>query len=243
MSFAPRNRARSWGSDAVVLSLVLSPLVIPCLSATAGASTLSASSLMSLALKNAVKAGWVHEVEHASAPGHSFSMDNDIGTSAGRQIIDSNGAHAEVIVLHKVAYIYGDKKAVADYFQLSTTDPAKYANKWLSISSTTTGYATISDAVTLTSDFADVTIPGKVTRGPAVMLDGRKVISIHGAVAATSTTAAIKATLYVTTSTPRLPVELHLTTKTETVTTSWTRWGHTVKLKAPPKVTPLTQQP
>jgi hypothetical protein len=244
MSFALSNPARSWGRGALVMSLALASLVgAAYVSGDAGASTLSASSLMSLALKNAVKAGWVHEVESASAPGHSFSMDNDIGTSEGRQIIDSNGAHAKVIVLNKTAYIYGDKKAVADYFQLSTTDPAKFANKWLSIGSTSSGYSTVSDAVTLASDFTDVTIPGKVTQGSPVLLNGRKVIPIHGTAAATSTTAAIKATLYVTTSTPRLPVELHLVSKSETVTASWTKWGHAVDLKVPPNVTPLTQQP
>jgi hypothetical protein len=225
----------------MVLSLSIAPLLgVPAAIDASSASTLSPSALMTLALANAVKAGWVHEVEHASAPGHSFSMDNDIGTSEGRQIIDTNGAHAEVIVFKDEAYIYGDKKAIADYFQLSSSDPAKYANKWLSISATSSGYAAVSDAVTLKSDFNDVVIPGKVTEGSPVVLHGRKVIPLHGAAAKTSTTPAIKATLYVTTSTPVRPVELHLKSTSETVTATWSKWGHEVRLKAPAKSSPIT---
>lgn len=240
MPFASFRSPLSWGRGAAALGLsVTALLAVPAM--TAGASTPSASALMSLALANADKAGWVHEVELASAPGHSFSMDNDIGTSEGRQVIVTNGAHAEVIVFKKEAYIYGDKKAVADYFQLSTTDPAKYANKWLSIPVTSSGYATVSNAVTLKSDFTDVTIPGVVTLGPVTVVNGQKVTPIHGAAAATSTNPAIKATLYVTTSSPVLPVELKLTSTQETVTASWTKWGQTVNLKAPAKSAPLVK--
>jgi hypothetical protein len=226
---------------ALLVSLMIAPLLlVPVTIGVANASTLSPSALMSLALANAVKAGWVHEVEHASAPGHSFSMDNDIATAEGRQIIDTDGAHAKVIVFKDEAYIYGDKKAIADYFQLSSTDPAKYANKWLSISSASSGYATVSKAVTLKSDFLNVTIPGVVTEGRPVTLNGQQVIPIHGGAPKTSTAPAIKATLYVTTSSPVRPVELHLTSTSETVTATWSKWGHVVDLKAPAKSSPIT---
>jgi hypothetical protein len=237
--FLSSRMARRRG--ALLVSLTIAPLlIVPATPGGAGATTISPSTLMSLALANAVKAGWVHEVEHASAPGHFFSMDNDIATTEGRQIIDTNGAHAEVIVFKNEAYIYGDKKAIADYFQLSKTDPAKYANKWLSISSTSSGYATVSEAVTLKSDFTDVVIPGVVTEGSPVTLNGQKVIPIHGGAPKTSTTPAIKATLYVTASAPVRPVELHLTSTTETVTATWSKWGQAVDLKAPAKSLPIT---
>jgi hypothetical protein len=240
MSAFTMHFVKTWRRGVVGLSLTFAALALPATTTTANASTLSPSALMSLALANALKAGWVHEVEQANAPGHSFSMDNDIGATEGRQIIDTNGAHAKVIVLKNEAYIYGDKKAIADYFQLSSTDPAQYANKWLSISATSSGYATVSNAVTLKSDFADVAIPGVVTEGRPVKLHGQRVIPIHGGAAATSTTPAIRATLYVSTSTPVRPVELHLLSKGETVTATWSQWGHAVSLAAPKTSTPIT---
>jgi hypothetical protein len=221
------------------LCVTATPFLLPSAS-TAGAATLSASALMSLALKDAVAAGSVHEVERATAPGHLFTMDNDIATTSGRQIINSDGAHAQVIVVKDVAYIYGDKKAVADYFQISTTDPAKYANRWLSIPSTDSAYKTVSNAVTIKSDFTDVKIPGVVTRGATVEVNGQKVVPIKGSAPATSTSAKINATLFVTASSPVRPVELHLATTSETVTTTWSKWGAAVVLSAPAKSSPLT---
>jgi hypothetical protein len=207
----------------------------------ADAASLTPAALMTRALGNAARSGWVHEVERATAPGHRFSMDNDIGTSESRQVIDGDEAHAEVLVIKKTAYLYGDEKAVADYFQLSSNDPAKYANKWLSFSSTSSGYAAVSQAVTLASDFSNVSIPGKLGEGPVVTIDAQKAVPLHGTAAATWSTTAIKATPCITKSTPIVPVELRLVSKTETVTATWSKWGHRVVLSVPPHATPLTQ--
>ena len=102
---------------------------------TAGASAPapSAPRLMALAIHNAESAGWVHEVTHATDSGHIFSMVNDIGATEGRQVILSDGAHARVLVVNGDAFLYGDDKAIANYFGLSTTDPQKYSNQWLEI--------------------------------------------------------------------------------------------------------------
>jgi hypothetical protein len=238
MHVVSRSFLRIWGLGALTFCLTASPLLLSS-GADAGASPLSASALMALALKDAVAQGSVHEVELATAPGHSFSMVDDIAAASGRQIINSDGAHAEVLVVKDVAYIYGDKKAVADYFQISTTDPGKYANRWLSIQSTNSAYATVTNAVTIKSDFTDVTIPGTVTRGASTVLNGQQVVPIKGSAPATATSAKINATLFVTTSSPVLPVELRLISKSETVTATWTKWGHRVTLSAPATSTPL----
>ena len=239
MHLVPRSSPRSWGLGALTLCVAVAPFLLPSAPAS-GATPLSASALMSLALKDAVAAGSVHETERATAPGHLFTMDNDVATTSGRQIITSDGAHAQVIVIKDVAYIYGDKKAVADYFQISTTDPAKYANRWLSIPSTNLAYKTVSDAVTIKSDFTDVKIPGVVTRGAAIKVDGQKVVPIKGSAPATSTSAKINATLFVSASSPVLPVELRLVSASETVTATWSKWGTAVVLSAPAKSSPLS---
>lgn len=235
-----RSSLRFWGLGTLTFCITAAPLFLAT-GSEAGASQLSASALMALALKDAVNAGSVHEVELATAVGHTFSMVDDVAAASGRQVITSDGAHAQVIVIKDVAYIYGDKKAVADYFQISTTDPAKYANRWFSIPSSNSAYATVSNAVTITSNFTDVTIPGAVTRSADTVLNGQKVVPIKGSAPATSTSAKINATLFVTTSSPVRPVELRLVSKTETVTATWSKWGETVALSAPAKSSPLTK--
>jgi hypothetical protein len=71
------------------------------------------------------------------------------------------------------------------------------------------------------------------------VLNGQQVVPIKGSAPATATSAKINATLFVTTSSPVLPVELRLISKSETVTATWTKWGHRVTLSAPATSTPL----
>jgi hypothetical protein len=218
---------------------VITGLSIPLSSPSASGATQTPFALMSLAVHDAVKGGWVHEVERATAPGRSFSMNNEIGTTEGRQIIVSSGAHAEVILLGKTAYIYGDDKAVKSYFQLSTTDPAKFANKWLSLTASSSNFADVTSAVTLQSDFQSVTIPGVLKEGKPVELNGQLAVPISGTIPQTASNATIKATLYVSKSLPVLPLEFHLASATETYVVTWSQWGHSVVLAAPKNARPL----
>jgi hypothetical protein len=202
---------------------------------TAAASTPapSASQLMSLAIHNAESAGWVHEVSNATRPGHTFSMVNDIGATQGRQVVVSDGAHARVLVLNGNAYLYGDNKAIANYFGLSTTDPQKYANQWLELKPSNSDYSTVSAAVTLASDFSHVSLPGSLREGRIVTIKGHKVRPISAHIAATSQTPASTATLYITTSGRILPFEYRAVAKGFTSITSWSNWGNRVTLIAP----------
>ncbi len=241
MPASPRHLSLSWRISALTLCAALAVLSVPLASAPSSGAPLTPFALMSLAVHDAVKAGGVHEVEKASAPGRTFSMNNDIGATEGRQVVVSNGAHAEVILIGQEAYIHGDDKAVKTYFGLSSTDPAKYANKWLALTSSSSEFAAVSDAVTLQSDFQTVTIPGTLKEGSTVVLNGQKVIPIEGTIPATTSNTAIKATLYVSKSSPVLPAEFRLTSSSDSFTVTWSKWGHAVTLAAPKTSHPIAK--
>src|SRR5580704_3761327 len=189
---------------------------------TASASTpTSASQLVTLAIHDAVGSGWVHETINATESGHSFSMVNDIGATEGRQVIISNGAHGKVLVINGDAFLYGDDKAIANYFGISTSDPQKYANQWLELKPTSSDYSTVSDAVTLASDFDHLVMTGTLKEGKIVTIKGHKVRPISGHVPATSESPAGNATLYVTTSGKILPFEYQVVGKGVKSTASW----------------------
>lgn len=201
---------------------------------TASASTpTTASQLVALATHDAIGSGWVHESINATESGHSFSMDNDIGSTEGRQVIVSDGAHGKVLVIDGDAYLYGNDKAIANYFGISTSDPQKYANQWLELKPSSPDYSTVSDAVTLASDFDHVVMSGTLTEGKIVTIKGHKVRPISGRVPATSETPAANATLYVTTSGKILPIEYLVVSKGIRSTTTWSDWGRRVTLIAP----------
>jgi hypothetical protein len=201
---------------------------------SAGASSpTSASQLLALAIHDAVGSGWVHEDTNATESGHTFSMVNDIGTAQGRQVIVSDGARGQVLVIDGNAYLYGDDKAIANYFGISTSDPQKYANQWLELTPTSSDYSTVSAAVTLQSDFEHLAMPGTVKEGGIVTIKGQKVRPISGHIPATSQTPAGNATLYVTTSGKILPFEYQVVGRRYKSTTKWTDWGHKVTIIAP----------
>jgi hypothetical protein len=166
-------------------------------------------------------------------------MNNEIGTSGGRQIIVSSGAHVDVILIHNTAYTYDDDKAVKSYFQLSTTDSAKFANKWLSLTASSSEFAAVSSAGTLPSDFQSVTIPGALEEGTPIELNGQLAVPISGTIAQTSSNTAIKASLYVSKSLPVLLLEFHLASASKTYVVTWSQWGHSVVLAAPKNARPL----
>jgi hypothetical protein len=165
-------------------------------------------------------------------------MDNAIGTSAGRQIIDSDGAKSTTIVLDNTAYIRGDLKAIVSYFRFSTRHPKAIADRWISLSSTNAGFANVSASMTLASDFHQIGILGPLTEDPKATLDGLRVVPIKGHVKTSKGTAA--AILYVTATGTILPIEFHVTSGKISQTIVWSEWGRTVTIVAPGTSIPIT---
>jgi hypothetical protein len=182
----------------------------------------------------------VHDVQSAIEPGHKFNATNDIGAKSGRQVIAIDGSHSTVIVLHDMAYIKGNEKAIVDYFQIPTKHPAAAAGKWISLAPTDGGYAAVSSAVTIASDFGSVTILGPLREGAVVTLGGHKVLPIIGHVKGSSGST-VPATLYVTTSGTVLPVEFHVSKGSFSETTSWSDWGESIVLVTPAPSTPIAR--
>ncbi len=232
---------RAWGAALVpALGLGAAAAVVVGGTAPSGAaapapSSASAAALEATAMQDAVNSGWVHEVSHASAKGHLFSSDNDIGTFEGRQIIDTDQAQAEVVQIGQEAYIRGNATAISNFFGLTKNDPQQLANTWISVLPSDGGeYTTVIDAVTLKSDFQDESksISGPLSEGHPVTVDGQRCLPITGHVAS-GTGATATATLYVTDSKRPLPVALKASNNTVVSTTTWSRWGQPATLTAP----------
>ena len=203
----------------------------------------SAQSLVRTAMHNALGQRWVHETVQASSQGHTLTMTNDIGINEGRQVIDADGARAMVILVNATAYIEGDAKAIANYFQLQAPDPAKLAGKWISITSGDSEYLAVTEAVTLKSDFGQNTLKGPFTKGRVTKEDGREVTPIH-AFASSPSALPVPVTLDVTAKGTVLPIAIHTSSKQIAETVAWSRWGQAVVLVPPPSAVPIsTVQP
>jgi hypothetical protein len=210
--------------------------------AGAAAPTPSAGALITQALSDAKNGGWVHEVTKAKETGHTFSAINDIGQTEGRQSIRNDATRAKVMLVGGVAYIEANSDGVANYFQLTTKNPGKLAGKWFTVTSSDANFGTVTAAVTLSSDFNELQISGPFKVSKQTVVNGQKVIPVHGFIAGQTNGPKAAVTLDVTATAKPLPIKFMVSTKTVTETTSWSRWGHAVKLAAPAHPQPIPNQ-
>jgi hypothetical protein len=236
-------RSRRAGSSiaSVVLLFGFGAGLAACGSGSNGNSSSSqASKLLAAAFKNAIARQWVHEVIGASQPGHSFSEVNDIGATAGRELIESDGARSTTLLVDHTVYLRGDAKAVVSYYHLPK-HPLSYAGKWISVSSTSRAYVSTSTGVTLASDFNHIKLLGPFSEGSVVTIDGVRVVPINAHVTPTANSVTAVVTLYVTASGPTLPVEFHAVSGKITEMITWSGWGHKVTIVAPHTSIPLAK--
>ena len=167
-------------------------------------------------------------------------MVNDIGPTSGRQVIDAGGGHSVVIVAGDRAYFRGDAAALAGYYQFPVTVAREYAGKWMSLGPSDTGYAQVSGAVTLASDFSQIAIHGPLAARPITMPDGRRAIAISGTATGPTGTPA-PATLVVTATGSTLPIALREGDGQASQMVTWSRWGQPVAFSAPAGATPISR--
>jgi hypothetical protein len=208
-------------------------------SATAAPAKKSPYTLITQAFTNAEHAGWVHEVTKGKQGGHTFSADNDIGTSEGRQIIQSDAARAQVVLIKGVAYVEGNAKGIENYFGITNVHPKRLAGKWLSLTSKDAEYSTITTAVTLKSDFSELQVTGPYTAGRPTVVDHVRVIPVHGLATGSQGADPSPVIVYVTATGKTLPVEFTASSATATQSTTWSDWGRPVTLTVPAHSQPV----
>ncbi len=191
------------------------------------------STLLLKAIADADSAGWVHEVTVDAGKGHRVSMDDDVGTSSGRQVIDDNGGHMTVLVVEGLAYVQGDSRALERDLGAPSADAVRLAGQWLSIPSTNQLFGVVSDAVTMKSDFSQARLIGPLSTGREMRIGGTPAIPITGTVPGGPLGQHVTGTLYVSAGSKSLPLEFRISSGGITDETRWTKWGHAEFLAAP----------
>ncbi len=230
VTIATRARRHLAGTVLGILSLLV-------VSSGAGAATPSASALFSRALHDATTAHWVHERTILLIKGSVVSMGvNVIGATGGEQkVITANGGSARLIALdsNRRMFINANEPALTSMFGISSARAASAANHWLVLTPSDPNYASVDNATTLTSDFAQISfIGGPVLRGETT-LAGHRVYELFGAVPAGNGMPEGAGTLYVTATAKPMPFAYHVVAGSFALTVSWTNWGRGIALRAP----------
>jgi hypothetical protein len=209
----------------------------------AGATSLSASSLVSKAIHDAFAGGAVHENIVDRRAGETLTMVNDVGTFEGRQVVKlSDGSSVELLAFDslKKAYLRGNKIGLVNYSQFPESAAAKYAGKWMEAVPSDQVWANLVEATTLKSDFAtQLQILDPVRSATLVTINGVRAYKITGKGAATASEPAASVTLYLSDAPTVLPLRFTESAKGVSVTANWTKWGESFSMNGPAKSVPL----
>jgi hypothetical protein len=216
------------------LALVAALVVVAPASASP-AKTLAAS------LQSAHHERSMHYESNGTAAGARVTMVSDIATDRGIQRITfrqgGRTGHVTVMVVSNTAYIRGDAFALHGYMGFPAVDAAGYANKWIAIPHTSSGYASVASGVRLASAIDELTQLGPFTRASATMRHGQKVVGIKSI--RSSAGELTRVTIYVQARGADLPVEIEAHRGANHFSATYGRWNEPVNVHAPAHVVHL----
>lgn len=193
----------------------------------------SAQQVLSAAVAAATAKQWVHMDVETSASGHVIRFNDDDGPNAGIQRITIQGGGAGTVrVVGRDTYMKADATALHGYFGLPADGARRAANRWLHLAPGDSGYADVTQGVSLTSALDEVTITAPLQLLPAQSREGRTVVGVTGG-AGPDAPAGATATLWIDSATG-LPVEyIAAASDGDSITSHMSRWGTSVAVPRP----------
>jgi hypothetical protein len=160
------------------------------------------------ALTDATAIGSVHEFESTENSGKTETFSDDVATQAGRQdITPAPRQRALVLVVRGVAYFSGDQAVLTDYFGLSPSAARAVGTRWVSIPSSSRGYAVVAYNATLPTVLDGLSLTGPFTETAPGTVSGESVVGIQGHVSLPGVPRdSVAATVFVSRSGKPLPV-------------------------------------
>jgi hypothetical protein len=190
--------------------------------------------LLAAASSAARKAGSVHVVVRIQVPGQTATYVNDSAPSSGRQVItSSSGLRVTSLVIDGTAYVKANQVGMTTLFQSPVTTAQRFADTWLSFSSSGSEYEQIVDSLTLSSLLKEVIPQSAVTKLPTSIVNGQTVVGIRGHLPG-----GVGGTLFVPLTGSTLPVEEVSHASGGTTTAIFSDWGRSITVTRPPHSIP-----
>jgi hypothetical protein len=203
-----------------------------------------ASAMLASALA-ALRAGpsvHLHGVTRSSS--HVVVLSQDSGADAGRQVFTIDRTeHATVLVVGGVGYIKGDAAALTGFFGFPAVLATRLVGRWISFhpgdSAGRTNYQAVTSGVTLASVADELRLTGPLTLTAPTVAAGRPVVGVHGdAPVGHGNPPGSTVKLYVASRGHPLPVTFQVMAAVGQATYTFSRWGETLHLTAPPNPVP-----
>jgi hypothetical protein len=213
--------------------------------ATSATETGQPASAMLASALSALRAGpsvHLHGVTKSSS--HVVVLSQDSGADAGRQVFTIDRTeHATVLVVGGVGYIKGDAAALTGFFGFPAVLATRLVGRWISFhpgdSAGRTNYQAVTSGVTLASVADELRLTGPLTLTAPTVAAGRPVVGVHGdAPVGHGNPPGSTVKLYVASRGHPLPVTFQVMAAVGQATYTFSRWGETLHLTAPPNPVP-----
>jgi hypothetical protein len=173
---------------------------------------------------------------------HPYVLVAQAGSTSGEQLISYNGAQIDVREFDRNVYV--DANADGVKLQYGETDPT-WANRWIEVTPSDGKYAAFASGVLLHSALDEVAPATLKEATTSKTLNDEKVIALTGKPNSTIGLNAGKETLYLSATSPYLPVKLVVTDKPPSevrkLTITFSHWGKSVVVVKPSTWTPLSK--
>ena len=200
------------------------------------AAATSPAALQTAILKAADAQQSVHYTSVQHWPGGKITvvMTGDAGRAVGIQRItftkSGRSGHVMVVVHDHTAFIRGDAFILKNYMEFSAALARKYAEHWISVPRTSSGYATVSGGVLLASAVSEEKMHSPIHALPVTTVHGTRVVGVQGRYPGPKGQFAV-GKLYALAGPNPLPVYSVETFGTRfRVTVSYSRWNEKVTL-------------
>jgi hypothetical protein len=217
-----------------LLSLALGSTVLVAalpVAAQASVKNPSAASVIKATNKALLKQAGVHVAVSSTSSGTKSTVSVDIGSGYGTEKITSGKNTVTIIVTPTWAYLSGSKTGLISIMGLSAAQQKKVGTLWVSMKAATTPYESFSSNLT-TTVFGHILPPAKGTKF-STDSTSKQNYKLTWKTAASSTSAATKSILTISSGSKTLPLSEIITSKSGGGTTVFSKWGEHVTETAP----------
>jgi hypothetical protein len=203
----------------------------------------SAQEVLSTALTAASVSPSFHFVDKDGSGAQAGLLVGDTGTTAAQQTLSGGGGSLDVRLVNGVVYIRAGSVTLESVLGLSAPKASAEVGKWLSVTKGEKGYSQIIHTLTPDAELDQYIPQEPLTLLAATKVHGVAVLPVTGTAPSSAATGALnaKATLYVSTRSPYLPVggsltgtDVHGRPQSEVV--AITDWGEQARPAVPPGV-------
>jgi hypothetical protein len=212
---------------------LLGTLAVP----AGAASKLTPYAQMQTVLKDANAESAVRVTTTAKMSGMRIVQVTNAGRIAGRQTITlTDSGKSDTLNVEYVAgalFLKGDATILTTYLALSQANANELAGQWFGVPKSSGYYTEIAQGLTISTGFAEVTMTASVASGPATSIAGVKVDALKGKTVKSAIDPSLTETLYYSTATRPLPVEVTQSVQGSLGTLLFSHWNEKVVVVAP----------